>query len=105
MHLDRNTNLLEKQQTIGLEDMIREIVDDITDYFTEKETSNCPFVSVIWGNIGSGKSELMRQLIDEFHKIHSFEPYLERHNDLPVFTSTLNPESELNFLNSWRPIF
>ena len=47
----------------------------------------------------------MRQLIDEFHKIPSFEPYLERHSDLPVFTSTLNPESELHFLSSWRPIF
>ena len=69
MLLDRNTNLLEKTQTFGFEKTISMVVSDITDYFTQKEMYNCPFVSVIRGNIGSGKTELMRQLIGEFHKI------------------------------------
>ena len=56
--------------------------------------------------MGSGKTALVRHLFDELHENEAFKPYLNKiSKKLPIFTSTINAETELSFLGAWRPIF
>jgi Cdc6-like AAA superfamily ATPase len=106
MHLERNTDFNQKIRTLGFGEMMEGMVAEIVDYYSEESYENCPYLAVIKGEIGSGKTAFARQLIDELHSTNDFVPYL-RHNKekLPIFTSTVNAETQLHFLNIWKPIF
>ena len=55
--------------------------------------------------MGSGKTAFLRHLFDELHEIEAFQEYMNGNKQkLPIFTSTINAETELQFLGAWRPI-
>ena len=86
--------------------MMEGMVAEIAEYYSDDSLENCPYLAVIKGEIGSGKTAFARQLIDELHSTNDFVPYLRRNKEkLPIFTSTVNAETQLHFLNVWKPIF
>lgn len=72
--------------------------------FCRLEDPNQPFLAVIKGETGSGKSLFALNLLEELANSSDFRMLGERQGKLPVYTSSLNAESELYFLNIWRPV-
>ena len=62
-------------------------------------------VYAILGEPGTGKTLLMKQIVDQLKKRRDF-PKDQRMGDdfLPIIASSLNAESQMKFLNIWRPI-
>lgn len=48
---------------------------------------------------------MVRHLIQNLHESVEFSEYLqENNNKLPIFASSINPETQLHILNAWKPI-
>ena len=56
--------------------MMDTLVNDITIYYSAEENEK-PLITVIKGEIGSGKTAFVRNLIDELHQVTDFGPYLQ----------------------------
>ena len=82
------------------------MVSDIVLYYSEdNENYDAPLMAVIKGEQGSGKTAFAKNLIDKLNRATEFNRYLELNkNKLPIFASSVNPETQYYFLNIWRPI-
>jgi len=58
-------------------------------------------MAAITGPLGSGKTLFARSVLSE---VQMSDEFSSLNRKLPIFVSTLNAESEHNFLNSWRLI-
>ena len=106
MRLERNTDIKQKRRTVGFETTLKSITNDIIKYSGKQEGDLKPYVALLKGQIGSGKTVFMKHLFNDLQNAPVFKPYLDRNKDkLPVFTSQTNAETTLQFLNIWRPIF
>ena len=106
MRLERNTDITKKRSTVGFETTLKTITNDIIKYSGKQEGDLKPYVALLKGQIGSGKTAFMKHLFNDLQTVPVFKPYLDRNKDkLPVFTSQTNAETTLQFLNIWRPIF
>ena len=106
MNLERSSeNKVINYDCIGFESIIEDLHQDLNDYFRKDKTG--PYIAMIKGEIGSGKTALALNLIQEFRDSPGpkIAEYLEANKQLPIFTSMINAESELTYLNVWRPIF
>ena len=105
MNLERNNdNKHEQIVTFGFEAILENVTSEVKEYLTTSKY-NSPLLQVIRGEIGSGKTAFMRQIIDEIHKFDEFKDYIRDNNGkLPILTSKLSVEEQLVFLNAWRPI-
>ena len=105
LNLERNTEPNKKIQTLGFQDMRESLAADIAEYYSDENEQNWPYLAVIKGEVGSGKTAFARNLIDDLHKADEFGPYLRANkNKLPIFASAVNPETQYHFLNAWKPI-
>lgn len=105
LNLERNTENKMKVRTPSFEAMLRDIVGDITEYYSEEPHRDFPYMAVIKGEVGAGKTVFARNLIDDLQNANEFEPYLRANKGkLPIFASAINAETSLQFLNAWRPI-
>jgi len=86
-------------------DLMPKLTDDIVDFFTKPEAKTPIFIAVK-GEIGSGKSLFARRLIEELCSNSQFTMLFDEkfENKLPIFCGSVNSESQLYFLNNWRPI-
>ena len=105
MNLQRSTDLQAETVTIGFETTMDDVKRGLAQYYSQEEFRG-PYVSIIKGAIGSGKTVFMKHLFAELKTVESFKPYLSQNREkLPIFTSNTNAETSLHFLNVWRPIF
>ena len=92
-------------KTFGFEPILRDIKNELLEFF---ETPNpfSPFLLTIKGEVGSGKTVFTLNLIEELLKTDLFIYYKTQlgNSPLPILASYINPESDLSFLNMWRPI-
>lgn len=72
--------------------------------FSRNDEANQPFMAVIKGEIGSGKTLFALNLIEDIQASRDFRLLQEKQGKTPIYTSSLNAESELQFLNIWRPV-
>jgi hypothetical protein len=107
MIMEKNSDRVRsKPRTLGFDSLIDSMHKDINEYF-EDDGQYGPSITIVKGETGAGKTAFALNLIDKLKK----EPgkFLSAHkeitNDLPVFTSMINAESELVYLNVWRPLF
>jgi hypothetical protein len=86
-------------------DLMPKLTDDIVDFFSNPEAKTPIFIAVK-GEIGSGKSLFARRLIEELCSNSQFTMLFDEkfENKLPIFCGSVNSESQLDFLNNWRPI-
>ena len=61
-------------------------------------------MAVIKGEIGSGKTLFALNLIDEIAASRDLRLLQEKQGKTWIYTSSLNAETELMFLNIWRPV-
>ena len=105
LNLERNTEPSKKIHTLGFQEMRESLAADIAEYYSEDNEQNWPYLAVIKGEVGSGKTAFARNLIDDLHGAAEFGPYLRTHkNKLPIFASAVNNETHYHFLNAWKPI-
>ena len=109
LNLERNSESsnVQKVRTMGFQEMLQDLRDDIVNYYTADETDqpDFPYLAIIKGEIGSGKTAFARNLIDDLHSSSEFNSYLNSNKGkLPVFASNINAETFMHFLNAWQPI-
>ena len=106
LNLEKNPPPLDQTiKTIGFEEILRSVQDDILNFSEDSSDLNQPYLAIIKGQIGSGKTALVRHLISNLHEQIKFGEYLQQNkNKLPIFTSSINPETNLHILNAWKPI-
>ena len=92
-----------KHKTFGFESSLQNLKQEIIAFF-EQSDPNDPFLATIKGELGSGKTVFALNLIEELSTSYEFKQYQSQFQKLPILTSTINPESDLQFLNIWRPI-
>lgn len=61
-------------------------------------------MAVIKGEIGAGKTLFALNLIEDIQASRDFRLLQEKQGKTPIYTSSLNAETELQFLNIWRPV-
>jgi tRNA A37 threonylcarbamoyladenosine biosynthesis protein TsaE len=81
-------------------DTIRDLSNEIIEYFQNPKKQNC-YMAAIKGDLGSGKTLFARFLIDELAQNDDF---LELMSPKNIIVSSLNSETQYNFLNIWKPI-
>ena len=94
-----------ESKTFGFEEILKDVKFEILDFF-ETQSPFSPYLLTVKGEIGSGKTIFILNLIEELIKSSLFSYYQTWSNNkpLPILTSHINPESDLDFLNMWRPI-
>ena len=65
LNLERNTESKMKVKTNSFREILDSLTGDITDYFSEDNQRDWPYMAVIKGEIGSGKTTFARNLIDD----------------------------------------
>ena len=65
MRLERNTDNLTKRRTIGFETTLKSIKNDIIQYSEKQEGVLKPYVALLKGQIGSGKTAFMKHLFND----------------------------------------
>ena len=103
MCLERSTDTKkQKFKLVGPADSaVLDISIEIVDYFQQSNTSK-PYLAAIKGEIGSGKTLFARCLIDELLVSDDFIDMMG--GKMSIFCSSLNSESQFQFMNIWRPI-
>lgn len=96
MYLERNTDYDRFTRTIGFETILKTLTDDVIHYTGPQEGCRKPYLALLKGQIGSGKTALMKHLFRDLKSVNLFQPYLERNKrKLPIFSSQTNPETML----------
>ena len=76
------------------------------DFFDEDNQENSkPYILAVYGEIGSGKTLFARCIADFMRKRK--DVFRDSHlgaDQKPILMSALNPESQMKFMNIWRPI-
>ena len=94
LNLERNTESKMKVRTTNFSEILSSLTSDITEYYGETMQDEWPYMAVIKGEIGSGKTTFARNLIDELQNSNDFAPYLRANKGkLPVFASAINAET------------
>ena len=105
--LDMRGGVVEKfsTKTFGFEKIIEDIRDEMLEFF-EISSPLAPYLLTIKGQIGQGKTIFAMNLFEEIQKSNFCQSYKQLHNgaELPLLVGNINPESDLSFLNMWRPI-
>ena len=78
MRLDRNTDVMKIRKTVGFETTLKTITNDIVKYSEPQKGDLKPYVALLKGQIGSGKTAFMKHLFDEMQELPVFKPYLDR---------------------------
>lgn len=86
--------MTEKTDTIGFDQLLDQLSDEVTEYFISDYNHKAPYLAVIQGEMGSGKTAFMRHLLDKLKTKRDFEGYLDNNkHKLPIFASTISCES------------
>ena len=104
---DSNFDISKNADTLGFDELLDVMTNEIEEYFADSERTD-PYLALIQGEVGSGKTAFMRHLFEKLKECDQFADYLEVDSNkerLPIFASMINPESRLHFLSAWRPIF
>ena len=72
LNLERNTESKIKVRTVSFKETLSGLVADITEYFEEDNQRDWPYMAVIKGEIGSGKTTFARNLIDDLEGANEF---------------------------------
>ena len=72
MHLERNTDYDKKTHTIGFETILKTLSDDVIEYAGPQQGCIKPYVALVKGQIGSGKTALMKHLIRGLKQVPIF---------------------------------
>lgn len=94
----KNLNI---KKMVGCRELLEELILSLQDFFSKDAIIDQPFLAAIRGEIGSGKTYFARSLIEDLNKISDFQ---NSDGKMPVFTSSLNADTQLQFLNIWQPI-
>ncbi len=82
------------------------MTDELLDFFDEDNQENStPYILAVYGEIGSGKTLFARCIADFIRKRK--DVFRDSHlgaDQKPILMSSLNPESQMKFMNIWRPI-
>ena len=65
MRLERNTDNMTKRRTVGFETTLSSITKDIIAYSGKQEGDLKPYVALLKGQIGSGKTAFMKHLFND----------------------------------------
>ena len=68
MILARDSNLNERSVTIGYEESLKDLLDDLTDYYIngmEDSLDVRPYVAIVKGETFSGKTAFIKHFFDE----------------------------------------
>lgn len=96
--VDRASDHKRKQaRQIGREALVTRVAEEVLDYFEQPES---PYILAVLGEVGSGKTLFGRVLIEKIKKRKDLLWDCDQHM---VLTSALNAESQMKFLNIWRP--
>lgn len=78
------------------------VTEELLDFF-EDDKNRAPYILAVSGELGSGKTLFARCIIDKLKKRKDIlrDPNLDQQL---ILTSSLNAESQMKFLNIWRPI-
>jgi pantothenate kinase-related protein Tda10 len=101
--LERSNDIKRRNKAVGIDHQLFDLTEKLLD-FCQQEDPNSPFMAVIKGEAGSGKTLFALNLLDEIANSSEFRMLNERQGKLPIYSSSLNAESELKFLNIWRPV-
>ena len=87
---------------MGRENLLHRVCEELIEFF-EDTSQQTPYMLAIIGEIGSGKTLFARCIIETLKKRKDFlrNNYLD---SKPILTSSLNSESQMKFLNIWRPV-
>lgn len=104
--LDRNydSKKVKGERMIGCSAQLNDITSDLVEFFTGNHAPEKPYLLAVRGDTGSGKTMFARALCIELSKCDEFVQFQSSGHKLPLLTSSLNSETELEFLNIWRPI-
>ena len=104
--VDRTSDFKKKSvRQVGREGLLNRALDDLLDYFDSDSRQVRPFFLVVSGEAGSGKTLFARCLVDALRKKKDFLRDAQLGPDFrPILTSALNAESQMRFLNAWRPV-
>jgi len=98
--IDRTSELKRKQiKQVGRDALAKKVSEDLIEYFEEPHT---PQIIAITGELGSGKTLFARNLIDRLRKRKDI--LRDSIGNELILTSALNAESQMKFLNIWRPV-
>jgi hypothetical protein len=92
-------------EAFGVGEILQGVTHNMITFFKEPQPFD-PHLLTIKGEIGAGKTIFALRLLDEVRKDHLYSFYDMHKGDLPypIMTSMINSESDLNYLNIWRPI-
>ena len=94
-------------KTFGFESILEDVKKELLEFFNTHQPF-APYLLTIKGEIGSGKTNFVLHLIEELVESELFEFYRTQtphgNKPFPILASHINPESDLSFLNMWRPI-
>lgn len=69
LFLEKNTEPGQRIRLLGFNEMMYGLVSDITEYYSDEEgAQQYPYMAVIKGELGSGKTAFARCLIDNLHE-------------------------------------
>ena len=102
--LDRSVDLKKKNRPIGIDNLLSDLEGSLIKFCKDDEYTNQPFLACIKGEVGSGKTLFVLNFIDRLTSSKEFRFIQDKVGEMPLYTSSLNAESELQFLNIWRPI-
>ena len=114
MCLQRNSDSDKITKTVGYEQLITEMREEIRQYFVEDQFNSIPYLAVVKGEVGQGKTAFARHFLSELHTVPGISDLIKESNDsqnltaneeLPIFSSSVNSETQMHFMNAWRPIF
>ncbi len=80
-------------------DLIERLIE-----FIRNDYLDSPFLAVIKGEVGSGKTTFALNLVEEIQSSKDFKILQGQQVKSFIYSSTLNAETELQFLNIWRPV-
>lgn len=91
----------DKQKITGLAaDGVKSLKSEIITYFSQ--LMRTPYMASVKGELGSGKTLFIRSLLAELYESDDLKRMMQPKNKF--FCSSLNQETQYNFLNIWRPI-
>jgi len=100
---ERGSDLKKKNKPVAIDQTLFDLTEKLLEY-CRNDDPNQPFMAVVKGEVGSGKTLFALSLLDELNNSSDFRMLGERQGKAPLFTSSLNAETELQFLNIWRPV-
>lgn len=83
------------------------MLDEIKCFYDDSERvePDSPLLTIVKGPNGSGKTAFAKHLIENLHECPEFQGYINSHRGgMPIFTSSIDPETQLHYFGAWKPI-